>query len=111
MIEIGAPASLPLGVVQVEQNHNLKTCLLGLTLQHPPVHLSVRASNHLKVTSAPADKGYEQALEVWGFDRGGLLLVDTRAQGGTFPEFIRRGELHTRREMPEPLFSISLASP
>lgn len=93
MIEIGAPASLPLGVVRVEQNHNLKTCLLGLTQQHPPLHLSVRASNHLKVTGARADKGFEQALEVWGFDGGVLLLVDTQAQGGTFPEIIRRGKI------------------
>lgn len=159
MIEIGAPASLPLGVVKLEQNHAHKTCLLGLTLQHPPVQLSARKHKRLSITGARADKGYEQALrfleyhhlqhqaeveielsipslvglgseamlglsiaqalswlhdlpldnsldmaqalgfgsdqalEVWGFDQGGLLLVDTQAQSGAYPEILHRQEI------------------
>jgi len=157
LIEIGAPASLPLGLVKVEENHALKTCLLGFTLQHPPVQLSARKHKRLSITGARANKGYEQALrfleyhnlqrqseveielsipafvglgsdamlglsiaqalswvhdlpldnsmmlaqalglspsqalEVWGFDQGGLLLVNT--QSGTHSEILRRQEI------------------
>ncbi len=57
LIEIGAPVCLPLGLVQVDN----KTCLLGLTLQHPPVHLSAQAYAGFMVTGARADIGYKYA--------------------------------------------------
>ncbi len=157
LIEIGAPACLPLGLVQVDN----KACLLGLVLQHPPVHLSAQAYAGFMVTGARADIGHEyatrfldyhqlehranveielaipafvglgseailglsvaralshlydlpsekrdtlalaqaldlgpqHALEVWGFDQGGLLLVDTRPSSGNMPELVRRQEI------------------
>ena len=51
LIEIAAPAMLPLGLVRVEHDSQLKTCLLGLTVQHPPV--TVRAEQE----TAPAECG------------------------------------------------------
>jgi beta-RFAP synthase len=165
LIEIGAPASLPLGLVQIEHNHAHKTCLLGFTLQHPPVQLSARKHKRLSINGARANKGYEQAfrfleyhnlqhqaeveielsipafvglgsdamlglsiaqalswlhglpldnsiklaqaiglspnqaLEVWGYDQGGLLLVDTQTQSGTHPEILQRQEIaHKERK-------------
>jgi beta-RFAP synthase len=154
LIEIGAPASLPLGLVQVDK----KSCLLGLTLQHPPVQLSVQAYAGFKVTGARADiahlyakrflehyrlkrqveveielaipafvglgseailglsvaralshlngekvetevlaqalkLGPQHALEVWGFDQGGLLLARTDSPAGQVPELVRRQEI------------------
>ena len=38
-IEIAAPASLPLGLVRLENGREATTGLLGVTLQHPPVRL------------------------------------------------------------------------
>ncbi|MCP5096357.1 MAG: hypothetical protein GY943_12465 [Chloroflexi bacterium] len=62
LIEIGTPSCLPLGLARVDQNNELKTCLLGITLQHPPVHLSAQAHTGLKITGARADIGYDQAI-------------------------------------------------
>lgn len=154
-IEIGAPAVLPLALVQLED----KNCLLGITLQHPPVHLFAQAYQGLQISGARADKAYEQAeqflryhrlapnaeieielaipsqvglgsetvlglsvaralawinnlpfadtgalaqalglksanaLEVCGFDQGGLLLVDLSAQSGPLPQPLYRAEI------------------
>jgi predicted sugar kinase len=161
LIELNVPASLPLGLVQLEAEAGLKTCLLGFTLQHPPVHLQAQAHPELVVSGPRADKAYEQAgrfsqhhglktgaeveielaipalmglgseamlglgiaqalawvhelslpedkapqlaavlglepghaLELWGFDRGGLLLVDTRPGPTGQPDLIRRQEI------------------
>lgn len=157
LIEIGAPAVLPLGLVRLED----KTCLLGLTLQHPPVHLVAKASTGYQITGARANVGYQYAtkfldyhqlkhqaevdielaipacvglgsetilglsiarslsqlnelesemgdsialarsmdlvpqnsLELWGFDQGGLLLVDSEAPEERMPAIIRRQEI------------------
>lgn len=67
IIEVGAPASLPLGLVRLEQDGEPKTCLLGLTLQHPPVNLSAQAHGALNVTGARADVGYGQANAFVGY--------------------------------------------
>jgi predicted sugar kinase len=62
LIEIGSPASLPLGLVRLEDEGTTKTCLLGLTLQHPPVNLFAQAHpTGLQITGARADVGYAQA--------------------------------------------------
>jgi predicted sugar kinase len=167
LIELNVPASLPLGLVQLEDETGLKTCLLGFTLQHPPVHLQAQAHPELVVSGPRADKAYEQAghflhyhglktgaeveielaipalmglgseamlglgigqalawvhevslpedkapqlapalglgpqhaLELWGFDRGGLLLVDTRPGPVGRPDLIRRQEIaHPEKE-------------
>ena len=60
-IEIGAPACLPLGLVNLQHEAGTRRCLLGITLQHPPVHLSAEPSSVLDVTGARADKAYKQA--------------------------------------------------
>jgi predicted sugar kinase len=62
LIEIGAPACLPLGLVK----QGNKRCLLGLTLQHPPVHLFAESGPELRLTGPRADKGYEQAVRLAG---------------------------------------------
>ncbi len=168
LIEIAAPAGLPLGLVRFEDSTGLKTCLLGLAVQHPPVNLFAQASAGFQITGARADKGYEQAvrfleyhqvkrqveaeielaipafvglgseavlglsiaqalawtndlpseqrdtpalaqalglgpqhaLEVWGFDQGGLLLVETEtAPGSVMPDLLRRREIaHEERD-------------
>jgi predicted sugar kinase len=58
LIEIAAPASLPLGLVRFED----KTCLLGLTVQHPPVNLFAGSHSKLQISGPRADKGHEQAV-------------------------------------------------
>ncbi len=162
LIEIGAPATLPLGLVKLEGESGSRNCLLGLTVQHPPVNLFAQASTRFSVVGPRADAGYEfavrflqshqlkqqaeveielaipnlvglgsaavlalsmakalswvhrlapeqrdtmayaralglarrQALEVWGFDRGGLLLVETETgPGSTWPALLRRQEI------------------
>jgi len=157
LIEIGAPAILSFGMVQFEN----KFCLLGITVQHPPVHLSAKAYSGYKITGARGDIGYQYAtkfldyhqlnhqaeveielaipafvglgsesilglsiakslaqlddmtsekndlialakaidlkpqnsLELWGFDRGGLLLVESDSPVGELPNIIRRHEI------------------
>jgi len=157
LIEIGAPSVLPFGLVRLEE----KTCLMGITLQHPPVHLSAKAYAGYKITGARGDIGYDyatkflnyhqlahqaeveielaipafvglgseailglsvaqslsqlndltseksdpvalakaidlkpqNALEFWGFDQGGLLLVETESTSGEYPAIIRRQEI------------------
>ncbi|MBL7164726.1 MAG: hypothetical protein ISS57_19230 [Anaerolineales bacterium] len=157
LIEIGAPSVLPFGLVRLEN----KTCLLGITVQHPPVHLSTKAYTGFKITGARGDVGYEyatkfldyhqlkhqaeveielaipafvglgseailglsiaqtlsqlngltsekndpsalakaidlkpqNALELWGFDQGGLLLVESDSPAGEVPGIIRRQEI------------------
>lgn len=164
-IEINSPASLPLGLVRLDSETGPKTCLLGVTLQHPPVNLFVQAHpGGLQVSGARADVAYTQAarflshqnlpqraevqielaipslvglgseamlglsqaqalawlhhlpldntpvlaqavglrsqdaLEVWGYDRGGLLLVEVGA-GETFAPPIRRYQIaHSEQE-------------
>lgn len=62
LIEIGTPAMLPLGLVKVQQAEGERVCLLGLTVQHPPVNLFVqRHTSRLDITGARADVGYEAA--------------------------------------------------
>lgn len=63
LIEIGAPASLPLGLVKYENDIGSRTALLGLTVQHPPIQILAQAHSKLQITGARADKGYEQAVQ------------------------------------------------
>ncbi len=51
-IEIGAPACLPLALVRLE---NGTVARLGVTLRHPAINLTARASTWLDVTGARAD--------------------------------------------------------
>jgi|GEM_PF-685526 len=168
LIEIGAPASLPLGLVKYENDAGSKTAVLGLTVQHPPIQIFAQAHSKLQITGARSDKGYEQAvrflqyhqlkqqaeieiestipnqvglgsealmglslakalswihdlpsekqeimamakalglepqqaLETWGFERGGLLLVDTEPDTeNSVPQLLRRQEIeHPEKE-------------
>jgi beta-ribofuranosylaminobenzene 5'-phosphate synthase len=78
-IEIAAPASLPLGLVRLEQNNEARVALLGITLQYPPVHLLARPSVGLNVTGARADKAYEQTqrfLERHGLESGAEVEIE-----------------------------------
>ena len=158
-IEIGAPASLPLALVKVENDDGPQTCLLGITLQHPPAQLMAQKFSKLRLTGARAHIGHEaarrfwqyhklkrraqieieqsipaftglgadvslrlsmaralawlnnlpldntlelakaidlqaqDALHLWSFDRGGLLLVNTEAESGVIPPPLARLEI------------------
>jgi predicted sugar kinase len=50
ILELAAPASLPLGVAQI----NGQPALLALTVQHPPVHLEAQAGHRLQITGPRA---------------------------------------------------------
>jgi predicted sugar kinase len=155
-IEIGAPCILPLGLALVEAEGRPKTCLMGITLQHPPTQLFACADQRLDVTGARAQvarryaqrflghhslessaaieielatyshmglgsnallglstaKGLawvnqlptddtlalaralnlapQHALDVWGFDQGGFLLVETLSEAKEMPQIVRR---------------------
>jgi predicted sugar kinase len=164
-IEIGSPASLPFGLVRLEGEIGPQICLLGVTLQHPPVNLSVQTHpGGLQVSGARADLGYAQAarflnhhnlpqraeveielaipslvglgseamlglslaqalawlnnlplddtpalahavglppqdaLEVWGYDRGGLLLVEVGQRENFLPPLQRYEIAHSEQE-------------
>jgi predicted sugar kinase len=158
-IDIAAPASLVLGLVRFDDPAIPGPCLLGVTLQHPPVNLAAVRSSGLKVSGPRAEAGlaYLQqvqaawgisgglevdidlaiptqlglgsdavlglslaralawasdrppedtpalaraldlgpghGLETWGFDRGGLLLVDAQAGPDGPPVLRRRAEI------------------
>ncbi|MBM4422325.1 MAG: hypothetical protein FJ030_02905 [Chloroflexi bacterium] len=65
-IEITSPCCLPLGLVMAEG----KPALLGITLQYPPIQMSVRPRDELSVTGGRANIAREQALR-W-FEHHGL---------------------------------------
>ena len=50
ILELAAPASLPLGIAQI----NGQPSLLALTVQHPPVHLEAQARTGLQITGPRA---------------------------------------------------------
>lgn len=58
-IELGAPAVLPLGLVRMGP----RLCLMGIALQHPPVHLFAQEHSQLVVTGARAHIGTEFAQQ------------------------------------------------
>lgn len=160
-IEIGAPASMPLGFVQWQgKDGRFSPALFGITLQHPPVHLSARSSKKFSISGARANIGraygqkflahhglaggdveielaipafvglssapmlglavaqalawvhdlphktadvpqlaqainlqaYE-TLPLWSFAKGGLLLVATTTETGTYRSIIQRHEI------------------
>jgi len=163
LIEVGAPCSLPLGLVRTQGG---RTHLLGVTLQHPLTDVFAEASPQFSVTGPMAHKGYvqaqrflahhrleplvdveieltipdmiglgaetmlglsiaralawvhnlpfadtlalaramglgpEHALEVWGFDRGGLLLVDAERHTASaeIPPPVRRPITHSDQD-------------
>ena len=171
LIEVGSPATLPLGLVKFDDPSGSKTCLLGLTVQHPPIQLFAQQHpNRLLITGPRADVGYDyaqrflnhhqlkqqaeveiehaipslvglgsetmlalsiakalawvhdlppekrdktalaqtlelgtgprQALEIWGFERGGLLLIEVDPATETgLPSLLQRQEIkHKERE-------------
>lgn len=166
LIELGAPASLPLSLVKIDHGDGVKTALLSLTVQHPPIEVVAQQHNkQLKITGARAHIGRQyarqflrshqlrqraeieidrsipafmglgsdallgltmakglawvhhlplddsQALakalslppqhvaELWGFDQGGLLLVETDAPEGEMPQILERREIeHHKNE-------------
>ncbi len=160
LIELGAPASLPLSLVKINHDDQVKTALLSLTVQHPPIEVVAQQHNkRLQVVGARAHIGRQHAkqflrshqlkeraeveidrsipafmglgsdtllglamakglawvhnlplddtealakalqlppqhaAEIWGFDRGGLLLVETEAAEGVIPKIIERREI------------------
>ncbi len=60
-VEIGTPACLPLGMALLQQDGHLIPGLIGVTLQHPPVHLLARTGGSLQATGARADAAYRAA--------------------------------------------------
>ena len=48
-LEIGAPAVLPLAFARLEHEGKIKSVLLGVTLQHPPLHYLVAKSKTMNV--------------------------------------------------------------
>ena len=76
LIEVGSPASLPLGFLRTSAN---ATRLLGLTVQHPPVDVFAEAAPQLSVTGALAHKGYVYAqrfLEHHGLPQRGNVEIE-----------------------------------
>jgi predicted sugar kinase len=61
LIEVGAPAMLPLGLVKFETEVQSKICLLGLTVKHPPVQIFAQAHSTLQISGPRADLAYQQA--------------------------------------------------
>ena len=53
-IDIGAPATQLLGIAQLEIEEEFRPVWLGITLQHPPVHLSGQAHRNLVIEGARA---------------------------------------------------------
>lgn len=58
ILELAAPASLPLGLV----HYRNQPALLTLTVQHPPVHLTIQAGSPLHVTGPRAHIAHAHAL-------------------------------------------------
>ena len=67
LIEIGTPAMLPLGVVQITHENKDKTGLLGVTLQHPPVLMAAQAHQQLSITGARAHISRQYAQRYLSF--------------------------------------------
>ncbi len=77
--ELGAPAVMPLAAVRLPHEQGYRTCLLGLTLQHPPVDLAARRHAALDITGGRADLAHAWAmrfLETLGLDRSGQLEIE-----------------------------------
>jgi len=62
MFEIGAPSCLPLGMVKFAEPDQDRSALLGIALQHPPVHLEAKKSQRFAITGPRADVGHAYAL-------------------------------------------------
>jgi predicted sugar kinase len=63
----------------LESNGELKSCLLGLTLQHPPVNLFVQAHDGLKITGARANIAFRQTrtfLQYHGLERQAEVEIE-----------------------------------
>lgn len=75
-IEIGIPAILPLAIARLSNSETTKPVMLGVTLQHPPIHFLVARHKEMKIYGPRADvvrqfaemyaarKGLEQAVEI-----------------------------------------------
>jgi predicted sugar kinase len=48
-IEIGAPAILPLAFAQIKRGDSLRAAMLGVALQHPPVHIVAEKHKELLI--------------------------------------------------------------
>ncbi len=78
-IEVGVPASLPLGLVRLQSESDAAVHWLGVTLQHPPVHLRAQAYPTLLMTGARAGRAYELArtlLQAQGWDQPALIEIE-----------------------------------
>ena len=67
LIEIGAPAMLTLGVVRFTHEDTVKSGLLGLTLQHPPVLMAAQAHKQCSITGARAHISRQYARRYLAF--------------------------------------------
>ncbi|MEM7343733.1 MAG: hypothetical protein AAF485_05785 [Chloroflexota bacterium] len=89
LIEIGTPGCLPLGLVKFEDEAGPRTCLLGLTVQHPPIQVFAQAYSGLQVTGPRADLGYSQAetfLQHHSLPRTGEVEIES-----TIPNLVGLG--------------------
>src|SRR5262245_48426705 len=71
LIEIGTPCVLSLGLVRLREEGG--AAMLGITLQHPPIHLFAQAAAGLIITGARADLAWRQAellRSQWGGSPG-----------------------------------------
>lgn len=76
LLEIGAPASLPLAAIRFESG---AAALLGVTLQHPPLNLAARPGEVLSLEGARAEFGYPFARRFLAHHRlpeRGLLEIE-----------------------------------
>ncbi len=89
MIEVGSPVSLPLGLVKFENEAGTKLCLLGITLQHPPIQIFGQASSSLQITGPRAHAGHaaaEQFLQHHQLPATGELEIES-----TIPSLVGLG--------------------
>ncbi len=62
-IEIGIPSVLPLALGRVDIDGTVKSVMLGVTLQHPPIHFLVAKDKKMNIYGPRADVAHANALK------------------------------------------------
>lgn len=73
-IEIGAPATLPLALVKLQEEGKVKHCLLAATLAHPPIHLRAQVADNFTITGPRADTAAAYAQHLYDLTKPSILL-------------------------------------
>lgn len=76
-IEIGIPAILPLAIARLEVEGGIKSVILGVTLQHPPIHFLVASAQEMTIYGPRADVTRHHA-ETYAEQKKALRPVEIR---------------------------------